>query len=443
MILNPDSYIHMPEESVIQQGNTQNQLRLGIPRVRSNSLLRQLLMAMDIPLLVVTATLLIIGLMMVYSATLDWSYQLFGSVGSILKQQLRNAAIGSMILFAFTFMDYRIWKKWIIPALILTIALLVMVLFYGDDTLINARRSLIGGSIQPGEVAQLVTVVYLATWLSTNHGRIRSITLGLLPYLAIVGIIAGLIFLQPDLTTVAIIISVSFAMFFLSGATMKQLFLMLVLGLIILALILVSGSDALSYVGERVDHFVRGLDSLSAADYHSRQARIAFRNGGMLGLGIGNSLQKFAGRLPAPHTDYIFAILVEELGVVGGMAVIGLYIVFAYRGYLIALRAKDSLGSLLAIGITTMVITQAMVNIAVMASLLPASGVPLPFISYGGSSLVTMLSSVGLLLSVNRVNVVEATRRGRSIDFAHHDRSRRSWRSSIPRFGHRRSAYRP
>jgi len=217
----------------------------------------------------------------------------------------------------------------------------------------------------------------------------------------------------------------------------------LVLGLIILALILVSGSDALSYVGERVDHFVRGLDSLSAADYHSRQARIAFRNGGMLGLGIGNSLQKFAGRLPAPHTDYIFAILVEELGVTGGMAVIGLYIVFAYRGYLIALRAKDSLGSLLAVGITTMVITQAMVNIAVMASLLPASGVPLPFISYGGSSLVTMLSSVGLLLSVNRVNVVEATRRGRSIDFAHHDRSRRNWRSSIPRFGHRRSAYRP
>lgn len=433
----------MPEKGVFTENIAFHQLRLGFPRVRPNSLIKKLLDAVDVPLLVVTSALLIIGLMMVYSATLDWSYQLYGSVGSILKQQLRNAAIGIAVMIMLISLDYRIWKKWIIPALILTIALLVMVLFYGNDTLINARRSLIGGSIQPGEIAQLISVVYLATWLSTKHDQIRSITLGLLPYLAIVGIIAGLIFLQPDLTTVAIIISVSVTMFFLAGATFKQLFLILALGLIFILLILVVGSDALSYVGERVDNFLRGLDSISAADYHSRQARIAFRNGGMLGLGIGNSLQKFAGRLPAPHTDYIFAILVEEIGVVGGMGVIGLYIIFAYRGYLIALRSKDALGSLLAVGITTMVITQSMVNIAVMASLLPSSGVPLPFISYGGSSLVTMFASVGLLISVHRITVKEAAKRGRSHEFANHDRGRRYWRSSISRFGSRRSSARP
>ena len=430
----------MPEESIFPENIAANQLRMGFPRVRPNSLIRRLLAAVDVPLLMVTSALLIIGLMMVYSATLDWSYQLFGSVDAILQQQLRNAVIGIVVMTVLIALDYRLWKKWIIPVLILTIALLVMVLFYGNDTLINARRSLIGGSIQPGEVAQLVSVVYLATWLSTNHDQIRSITFGLLPYLAIVGIIAGLIFLQPDLTTVAIIISVSVTMFFLAGATFKQLFLILALGCLFVLFILVVGSDALNYVSERVDNFFRGLDSISAADYHSRQARIAFRNGGMLGLGIGNSLQKFAGRLPAPHTDYIYAILVEEIGVVSGMGVIGLYILFAYRGYLIALRSKDALGSLLAVGITTMVITQAMVNIAVMASLLPSSGVPLPFISYGGSSLVTMFASVGILNSVHRVTVREAETKGRSNAIANHDRGRRHGWSSVSRFGSRRSA---
>ena len=433
----------MPEENVYAGSIAHQHLRLGMPRVGRNSLLRRLLSAVDIPLLLVTGTLLTIGLMMVYSSTLDWSYRLYGTVGAILKQQLRNAAIGGAAMCVFATLDYRLWRRWIIPALILTIALLVMVLFYGNDTLINARRSLVDGSIQPGELAQLVSVVYLATWLSTKHGQIRSITLALLPYLAIVGIIAGLIFMQPDLTTVAIIISVSAAMFFLAGATFRQLLVMVVIGLLFIAFILLVGSDSLSYAGERIDSFIRGLDSLRAADYHSRQARIAFRNGGMLGLGLGNSLQKFAGRLPAPHTDYIFAILVEELGVVGAMAVIGLFVAFAYRGYLIALRTNDALGSLLAVGITTMVITQAMVNIAVMASLLPSSGVPLPFISYGGSSLVTMMAGVGLLLSVHRVTAVNASLRGRSTGLAHHDRRRRYRRAPLSRFGHRRSAARP
>ena len=433
----------MPEENVYAGSIAHQHLRLGMPRVGRNSLLRRLLSAVDIPLLLVTGTLLTIGLMMVYSSTLDWSYRLYGTVGAILKQQLRNAAIGGAAMCVFATLDYRLWRRWIIPALILTIALLVMVLFYGNDTLINARRSLVGGSIQPGELAQLVSVVYLATWLSTKHGQIRSITLALLPYLAIVGIIAGLIFMQPDLTTVAIIISVSAAMFFLAGATFRQLLVMVAIGLLFIVFILLVGSDSLSYAGERIDSFIRGLDSLRAADYHSRQARIAFRNGGMLGLGLGNSLQKFAGRLPAPHTDYIFAILVEELGVVGAMAVIGLFVVFAYRGYLIALRTNDALGSLLAVGITTMVITQAMVNIAVMASLLPSSGVPLPFISYGGSSLVTMMAGVGLLLSVHRVTAVNASLRGRSTGLARHDRRRRYRRAPLSRFGHRRSAARP
>lgn len=417
-------------------------LRLRLPRVSRLPLLRRVLRALDLPLLIVTGALLTIGLMMVYSSTLDWSYRLYGDVDAILKQQLRNAIIGGAAMFILAFMDYRRWRRWIIPALILTCALLVMVLFYGNETLINARRSLIGGSIQPGELAQLVTVIYLATWLSGNHEQIRSITLGLLPYLAIVGVIAGLIFLQPDLTTVSIIISVSVTMFFLAGATSRQLLVMVALALLFIALILVVGHDALNYAGERIDNFLRGLDSLQAADYHSRQARIAFRNGGMLGLGLGNSLQKFAGRLPAPHTDYIFAILVEELGVVGAMAVIGLFVSFAYRGYLIALRARDALGSLLAVGITTMVITQAMVNIAVMASLLPSSGVPLPFISYGGSSLVTMLAGVGFLLSVHRITALETARRGRSASLAHHDRRRGHRRASLSRSGHRRGAAR-
>ena len=429
----------MPVQTSYTGENVAPSFRVNIPRAFRNSLLRRLLRVVDMPLFLITISLLTIGLTMVYSSTLDWSYRLYGTVDAILRDQLRNVAIGVAVMLFLALLDYRLWRRWIIPALIMTIAMLVMVLFYGNNTLINARRSLISGSVQPGELAQLITVVYLATWLSANHGHIRSITLGLLPYLAIVGFITGLIFLQPDLTTVAIIIIVSGSMFFLAGATLRQFLVVMGIGFCFILVITLVGDASLDYAAERVDNFFRGLNSLEAADYHTRQARIAFRNGGMLGLGLGGSLQKFAGRLPAPHTDYIFAILVEELGVVGAMAVITLFVGFAYRGYLIALKANDALGSLLAVGITTMVITQAMMNIAVMASLLPSSGVPLPFISYGGSSLVTMLAGVGILLSVNRVTALQPALRGRSESIAYHDRRRGYRRAYLSRFGHGRN----
>ena len=351
----------------------------------------------DFPITIVVLLLLALGGLMVYSTTFDWSYQDFGSETFIVLQHMRNMAIGGIFLVLFTLIDYRIWKRFAVLALLLTIGTLIAVLVFSDQVF-GARRAFIDGSYQPGELAELVVIIYMAAWMGSKRTKVHTFFGGMVPFLLMVGVIGGLVMLQPDVSTAATIFVVTGVMYFLAGANIYSLVgVMGLLGAVGAVL-----SQQLLYTEDRVSSFTAGLGDLSEASHHAQQAIIAFINGGWTGRGLGQGLQKF-GFLPAPHTDSIFAVIGEELGVLGAGFVVLLFIIFVFRGFQIARRAKEPFGGLLAAGMTLWIITKALLNIAVMLSLVPPTGVALPFISYGGSSLVTVMAGAGLLLSVSRV----------------------------------------
>ena len=393
------------------------------------------LSTIDLPLLVLTGLLLAIGSLMIYSTTFDWSYQSFGSDTYIFMQHVRNLAIGGSIFVLLMFINYRVWKRLVIFLLLITIATLIAVLAFSDLTF-GARRAFLGGSYQPGELAELTVVIYMAAWLSSKRTRVSSVTHGLIPFAILVGLVGGLVALQPDLTTTVTIFIVAGIMFFLAGANIIHLGVVLG-GLGAAGYFL---AEHLSYAQDRIGPFFAGLTDFTQATYQARQAMIAFLNGGWTGVGLGQGLQKF-GFLPTPHTDSIFAVIGEELGFLGAAFVIALFVLFVIRGLQIARRAHDPFGSLLAAGVTIWVITKAMMNIAVMINLIPTSGVALPFISYGGSSLITVLAGTGLLFSVARVtaleNLPERTKPG-----AHDDRGWGNRWTRLPGNSSRRGAER-
>lgn len=348
----------------------------------------------DTALLVTVGMLLAIGALMVYSTTFDWSYNDFGSETAVLMQHLRNMAIGLAVFTAAAMLNYHFWKRFSIWLLLGTVGTLIAVLAFSDE-LFGARRSFLNGSYQPGELAELTVVVYMAAWLSSKGTKVRSFFNGLLPFAVLLGFVSALIMLQPDISTAVTLIISSSILFFLAGASLRYL-------AIIAALMAAGGYiviDVLGYAGGRVSSFAAGL--MDQSNYHAQQAIIAFMNGGWAGVGLGQGRQKF-GFLPAPHTDSIFAVIGEEIGVIGAAFVVTLFIIFVFRGFTISRRANDSFGALLAAGVTIWIITKAMMNIAVMLNVVPATGVALPFISFGGSSLVTVLAGAGLLVSVSR-----------------------------------------
>jgi len=372
--------------------------RVGLEAVPTEQK-RSFIATLDGYLLVIVGILLAIGLMMVYSTTFDWSYQTYGNEATIFMQHVRNMGIGLVVMSVTAFIDYRLWRRVAVPLLLVTIGALVAVLVFGDDVF-GARRSLINGSFQPSELAELVTVIYMAAWLSSRRTQIRSLTYGLLPFAFLVGIVAVLILRQPDISTAATVVAVAGIMFFLAGADLVQL---AVTGAIVGAIGFVYvTSFGPSYANGRISSFVSSVADVTQSDYHVQQAIIAFNNGGLTGVGLGQGKQKF-GNLPAPHTDSIFAVIGEELGLVGAALVVGLYIVLVIRGIQIARRSVDHFGALLAAGLTIWIAIKALLNIAVMTAVVPPTGSPLPFISFGGSSLVVLLAGTGLLLSVSRV----------------------------------------
>lgn len=395
------------------------------------------LASLDTYLLVVIGSLLAISLLMVYSTTFDWSYQVYGDELVKFIEHVRNTGIGLIVMLLLAFINYRLWRRLAVLLLLVTIGALIAVLLFGDDTF-GARRALINGSLQPGELAEYVIVIYMAAWLSSRRTQIRSITYGLLPFAVLVGIVGGLVMLQPDLSTAATIFVVSAIMFFLAGADIIQL---AAVGATVggVGIVWISGGG-LSYAQDRWQSFLSGSADLTQASYQVQQAVQAFISGGWTGRGLGQSLQKFQN-LPAPHTDSIFAVIGEELGVLGAGFVIALYVALVIRGFQIARRSSDPFGALLVSGITIWIAVKALLNIAVMTGVMPPTGATLPFISFGGSSLVVLLSGVGMMLSVARLSEQQKFKRPeRSMPSAYYDRSGRERRPRVSRTGNRRSS---
>ena len=352
--------------------------------------------SMDMYLVLTVGVLVAIGLMMVWSTTFFWAEP----QSAIFGQQARNAIIGIFVMVLLGAIDYRVWRRLVIPLMgVVMVSLVGLLILPGVKSIFGARRAYFDGAVQPSELAMLVVIIYMAAWLSSKQTKIRYLTYGLLPFALLVGTIAALIVLEPDLSTAALVFIIAAIMFFLAGADWIQL-------AITVAVFTGAGFLAVTqidYARTRWTNFVDMLrDPIQNNAAHAQQAIIAFLNGGLGGVGLGQSYQKFFN-LPAPHTDSIFAIIGEELGLIGCAVVLALYVVLLMRGFRIARHAPDSFGSLLAAGITLSIVVEAMFNIAVMAAAVPFVGVPLPFISFGGSSLVASMAGIGLLLSVSRV----------------------------------------
>lgn len=354
---------------------------------------------LDKPLLIIVGLLVVIGSMMVFSTTFNWSLESRGSSTAIfLQDHMRNVVLAVAAMAFFTIVDYRFWKRFSPLLLLITLGALIAVWAFGDDVF-NARRSLVGGRLQPSELAEFTVVFYMAAWLSARNTRVDSLLYGLIPFGVLIGLLVVPIALQPDLSSAVVIVTTAVTMYFLAGARVWHFVVVGIVGL--LAAVMVLQTNPTAQV--RVTEYLQGLSDPTEAGDHIQGAIIAFVNGGWFGMGLGQGTQKFNNALPAPHTDSIFAVIGEELGVVGAAFVVLLFVAFVVRGFQIARRSNDSFGALLAMGFTVWVAIQALLNIAVMTNVIPASGLPLPFISYGGSALLVLMMGVGLMLSVSRV----------------------------------------
>jgi len=399
----------------------------------------------DVYLALVVSALLALGLMMVFSTTFDWSYQTEGSALTIFLKQVRSLVIGLVVAVVAWRLDYRVLHRELIekvPVLgairvadILmmgTVAALGALLLLNSNEMFGAQRSLYQGSYQPGELAKLTLAIYVASWLlqkadvqenvlqaratrahissqaASQPRRLRfDFRYSLVAFALLVGVIGGLIVLQPDLSGAAIIVLTAWTMLFLAGGGFVELALP-ALGAAAVGWLLIMQFD---YARERLLAHWSAASDLTQASWHVQQAIIAFTAPlhnpadpfapNWFGRGLGQSSQKF-GFLPAPHTDSIFAIIGEELGVAGCLVVIVLFVLFAWRAFVISGEAQEPFGALLAAGIGCWISYEALLNIAVLTAVIPFTGVPLPFISFGGSSLVTALAGVGLLMSISR-----------------------------------------
>lgn len=392
--------------------------------------------SLDKTTLFFTGLLLSIGVMMVFSTTFDWSLQDYNNEAAITMMHVRNVLIGIIVMLLFARIEPQWFQRLSLLIMMSAVSFLIAVLLFGEDTF-GARRALIDGRFQPGEFAELATIIYLAAWLGSKKTNVRSFTGGLMPFTIIVLIVITLLLLQPDLSVAVTVFITAAAMFFLAGADLRQI------GVMVMA-VLLAGLTMFPILQEiaphatyRVESWVVSLGDLTQASYHTQQAAIAFSYGGWTGVGLGESQAKFRA-LPAPHTDSIFAVIGEELGVLGAGVVIALYVVLCIRGVQISREAITTYSTLLAIGVTVWIIIRAALNIAVMTGLIPPTGLPLPFISYGGSSLVVMMAGIGLLLGVHRQTLRHQNTTERRQTVANYDRSRRNRRARLPRAGNRR-----
>jgi len=363
---------------------------------RPASKVRRPLDGVDAPLLMTIVTLIVFGLIMMYSASWDYSRTYYDSPTYMFQRQLMWLGIGLIIAYLLSRLDYHYWRKLIVPAMGLTILLLITVLLL-QEIRFGAARTLFQGSYQPSELAKLVTILYLSVWLYAKRDLLHDISLGLIPLGVILGLTGGLIYLQPDLSAAATVLIIGGLLFFLAGGDLKQIF-----GLLIVAFVAGWLVVQFSPTGhQRVLDFISGLKNLTLASYHVQRSFEAIVNGGWFGVSIGRGMVKLTS-LPVPPTDSIFAVIVEELGFVGAVFLIGLYGMLIWRGLVIARRAPDMLGTLLATGLVVWIGLEASINMAVMVGLLPFAGNALPFISAGGSNLVSSLAALGILANISR-----------------------------------------
>jgi cell division protein FtsW len=354
----------------------------------------------DYWLLAAIGILCMIGVLMVFSSS---GVEDTNPTGLVTKH-LMMLVIGVVVLLVMMSVPYTRWRKYSVAGIVISALLLIAVLVappFFSQTVLGAKRWLSIGnlpfSLQPSELTKLALVVYLADWCSTKGEKVRHLTEGLVPFGIVLGVLAGLVFIEPDMGTMLVIFATGVTVYFVSGAAISHM----VVGFASALVGLTVAATAAPYRMQRVLAFMDPWHDPQGVSYHSVQSLLALGSGGWTGMGLGASRQKF-GWLPEQSTDTIFSVWGQEVGFVGAVLMIALFLVVAWRGYRVARLAPDSFSSLLATGTTTWIIFQAMLNIGAVSGALPFTGVPLPFISYGGSSLVITLAAVGLLLNISK-----------------------------------------
>lgn len=351
----------------------------------------------DLPLLFITIGLIGLGLLMVFSASANMADTRYGSPYMFLKKQIVWDLLGILALFMGIRIDYHRWAKLAFPLLAVSAVLLILVLIVGP-VVKGAQRWIVlpGFTFQPSELAKISLVLWLASYLDRHTSQLPDFRRGFLPALWVMGVICALILKEPDLGTPLLLGTVSFIMLFLAGARIKHM-------LVVAAAAMVPLYFELFRVGYRYRRLMAFLNpwaDATGAGYQLTQSLLAFGSGGLIGKGLGASELKLL-YLPDPHTDFIFPVIGEELGFLGASAVVLAFVFWGARGWKIARRAPDLFGHLLAAGITSWVLLQAVINMGVSIGMFPTKGLPLPFVSFGGSSLVITLFAAGILLNIS------------------------------------------
>lgn len=360
----------------------------------------------DITFLSLILILLTIGLVMLFSASYAYSYEYYGNSYKFIIRQLAFAAAGVVAMLVISKIDYHFWRKFAWPIFILTIAMLVLLLILPPMVSgMNVKRWIVLGPVnfQPSEVAKFAIILLFSSLIAANGKQMRSF--GFIAFLVVLlGLTCGLVVLEPHLSATVLIFAIGIVLLVVGG--LPKRYMLAGIGLGAVGGITAVATGVIGYGSDRIKYWLDPWADPKGEGFQTIQSLLAIGSGGILGRGIGQSRQKYLW-LPEPHNDFIFAIVCEELGLIGAVVIILLFCLLVWRGFTIAMRAQDKFGSLLALGLTFQVGLQAMLNIWVVTNTIPNTGISLPFFSYGGTSLLILLAEMGIVLSVSRGASIE------------------------------------
>ena len=362
----------------------------------------------DISFLVLVLLLLVVGLVTMFSASYVNAYYVYGDSFEFISKQLIFAVAGVVAMLVIAHIDYHILHKLMIPIFVVTLILLAVVLFMPE--LNGARRWIVIpglGTFQPAELAKFTTVLMFAHFIAIYYNKMKTFRYGVLPFMIILAIIAGMVILEKHLSGTIIIVAIAFIMMIIGGTKLRYLFIPGGIGAAGITCLFLF-TNLLDHAKLRLQYWLDPFADIQGKTFQTYQSLLAIGSGGLMGAGLGNSKQKFL-YIPEPQNDFVFSIACEELGFIGATFIIILFVLLVWRGFVIAMRSPDKFGAMLAVGITVQVGVQALLNIAVVTNTIPNTGISLPFFSAGGSSLMMLLMEMGVVLSVSRYSMMEKT----------------------------------
>lgn len=360
----------------------------------------------DVTFLVLVLLLVTFGLIMLFSASYANAYYHENDSFYYVKRQLLWAIIGVGGMIAAALFDYRWFNRLAVPIMVFAIVLLVIVLFM--PAINGAKRWIIIpglGQLQPSEIAKFAVVVLFAKLITVNADRMKTFKYGIVPFVAVLAVIAGLMILEPHLSGTILILTIGATMMFVGGTDLKWFAMAIIAGVVLIGVVIMI-PGVIEYAASRIEHWLNPFLDARGKGYQTIQSLFAIASGGLMGRGLGNSLQKHL-YIPEPQNDFIFSVTCEELGFIGAAIIILLFALLMWRGFVIAMKARDKFGCMLAVGLTVQVGLQALINIAVVTNTLPNTGISLPFFSYGGTSLTMLMAQMGVVLSVSRRAALE------------------------------------